>query len=360
MKRLGSFVSHIGRRTFWQLWWLFFTVFAICAAFFAALYWILGQYWPNLFFTSQGKLCWTQAFYVSFATQLTIGAGNLALDGWYQPIVIVQSIVGVALFGVWSGLAVTSFLTAHPRTIRFAKWAGYDLSREKFFVLFVNQNVENLVDVSITGIVKLAGFNPVRSAINPPYIGRSVWSFGFERVPIRRLASTELIPGDGIKFGISGKAGNASFTSWHRYELSDIYVQNDRDYANDEQFTDPKFDAEFEEAFESRKPGAVHLKDFDFHRYWTEILSLANWMNDILANTGHVRRDRILPEVRRHFSEGYIHADAAADRQALADFLALTEGKIVMEFRDLAQEAVEWLEDEQLWRKRERSGSPDS
>jgi hypothetical protein len=357
MKRHGSFVSYIGKRTFWQLWWLFLLIFIGFVVLFAALYWVLGECWPDLFFTSQGKLYWAQAFYLSFATQLTIGAGNFIPEGWYQPVIIVQSIVGVALFGIWSGIAVTSFMTAHPKTIRFARWAGYDLHEERFFVLFVNRNVEYLSDVSITAIAKLGSVNPVRTAVNPPYVGRSVWPFGLAPDPVEKLAATEFEPDDRIKFGISGKAGDASFSRSCYYELSKVYVQNDRNYSDNEQFKDPKFDTGFEEAFESRKPGAVPFLEFDFRRYWTEILDLAEWMHSTVVTEGYLRHDDIPLEVKRRFAEGYIgfvpSTDSDAAQKALIDFLVLTEEKVMREFWRRTHEMAVWVEDEQLWRRRE-------
>jgi DNA-binding XRE family transcriptional regulator len=357
IRRVGLGVSFIGKLSFWQSWWLFLLVFGLFAVFFALLYRLLPACCPRLFQFSRGELCWSQAFYFSFTSQLTVEAGDVRPEGWSQGIAIIQSIIGVGLFGVWAGLAVNSLMSAHPKTVLFANWAGYDLSTESFFVVFVNRNVENLVDVRVSSIVKLADFNPVRTAVNPPYIGSSVWPYGVTHVRIAELATLHLMPGDGIKFGVAGKAGVVPFAYSRKYGLENIHVQLDRDYSHNWEFAEPSFGAQFHKAFNNPKESAIPLLEFDFEGYWEIITDIAQSMMLKIERQGHIDGKDLLSEVEWRFGQeraSYVNLQEARSREtrkATMDQLwQITTEKAIVQFEAQTGKELVWDEFEGVLR----------
>ena len=267
MKRVGRLSSYIGKRSFWQLWRDFLIMFALVALLFTVLYLAFGRFQIDGGSPQNDRIDWANALYFSFATQLTLGANNITPKGLSQIIVVLQSIAGLGLFGIWSGLAVASFISAHPNTIQLANWAGYDLANELFFVIFINKNVEKLENVKITKIVKLGNYNPVKADINPPYIGYSLWALQMEYIPITELAKIHLSPGDGIKFGISGTAGITTYTSSRKYKLDEIFIVRNSEFLHDEKYDDPRSDSVIEDILNYPPEDAICITEFDFDRF---------------------------------------------------------------------------------------------
>lgn len=265
MRRFGRISSHISNHSIFTLSIEFILLYLLIGSIFGIFYWLLGQKFPDYFSFTQGNICFTQAFYFSFVTQLTIGYGDLTPAAYCQLLAIAQSLLGIGLFGIWAGFAVIKLATWGDReSILLAPWAGYVLEEERFFVLFVNRNKEYLVDVNINSIVKLASYNPVPPNVNAPYIGKSAWTFTLQHVPIEDLARIEFVKGDGVKISISGTAGVTRCTNWRKYTLDQVYVLRDRDYYWNDIFTNPRFDSEFYEAFNNPVQGAIPFLQFDF------------------------------------------------------------------------------------------------
>ena len=256
MKYVGRFNSYIERQSFWLLWAEFLAFYTMVALLFAVCYRLLPLRFEELVMFKQGPLSWSQAVYFSFITQLTVGYGDYAPMGWGQFLAVAQAVLGVGLFGIWAGLAVAKMLSAHPDSIRFAPWAGYDLETQTFFVIFVNRNVEYLVNVNITRMLKFSNHNTVDASASPAYIGRSTWSFTVQEMPIKVLETLDFEPGDGIKFGISGKMGFTPFTAWRKYPLNRIYVVPDRRFLSTEIHDNPKLDKEYYASLNKPPAGA--------------------------------------------------------------------------------------------------------
>jgi hypothetical protein len=234
---------------------------------FALLYWSLGYcLHADLFYFNKGKLCLSQSFYFSFITQLTIGYGDFAPIAYAQTVAVIQGILGVLIIGIWAGVFVAKWFTSGDKdSIYFANWAGYSIAEERFFILFVNRNVDDLVDANINAVVRLSSYDPIPPHVNPPYIGKSAWTFGLQTVSIKTLAEMQLYDDDGIKVSISGTAGMTRCTNWKRYRLSEIYVLPDRGYYWQDKFTNPKFDDDFYDEFDQPKArGAEAFLKFDF------------------------------------------------------------------------------------------------
>jgi hypothetical protein len=267
MKRYGRISAHLSKHSLTRISAEFAGIYLVAGCIMGALYWLLGFILPKTVFSfNHGPLCLTQAIYFSFITQFTGGYGDIVPVAFAQTVAVIQSTAGVIFAGLWAGVVVAKWFTSGDRdSILLADWAGYSLAEERFFVLFVNRNAEDLVDTNINAIVKLAHYNPVPPGVNAPYIGRSAWTFGLGRVPITEIARLRLETGDGVKISISGTAGMTRCTTWRKYTLDQVYVVPDRDYFWDEVFENPQFDETFFANFrEPRIPSAVPFTRFDF------------------------------------------------------------------------------------------------
>jgi hypothetical protein len=265
----GRMSAHLSSISFTQLTFEFFGAFICVGILFGLTYWVLCSMLPHTLFSfNRGPLCFPQALYFSFITQLTIGYGDYTPEGYAQPMAVFQGILGVVIVGLWAGVFVAKWFTSGDKdSIYFANWAGYSLEEEKFFVLFVNRNVADLVDANINAVVRLESYDPIPPNVNPPYIGKSAWTFALNRVPVGILAKLRKDVDDGIKISISGTAGMTRCTNWKRYRLDEIYVMPDRNYYWQDKFTNPRFDPDFYEELASPKaPNCEPYLQHDFER----------------------------------------------------------------------------------------------
>ena len=266
-QRYGKFNAHLSKHSLRLISAEFSGIYLLIGGLFGIIYWLSSAVLPNEIFSfKQGGLSFMNLIYFSFITQFTGGYGDIVPIGLAGTLAVIQSTFGVIFGGVWAGVVVMKWLAYGDRnSIILAEWAGYSLREEKFFVLFVNRNAEDLVDVNINAIVKLSNYNPVPPGVNAPYIGKSAWTFGLHRVPISEIARHQLYLGDGIKISISGTAGVARCTNWRKYTLDQVYVVPDRDYFWSDIFDNPKFDEEFFRNFQKPLlPNAVPFREFDF------------------------------------------------------------------------------------------------
>jgi len=249
--RYGIISSHLSRHSILFISFEFALFYSIFALLSALLYWHLGESNPQFFSFKQGQLDFLQSLYFSFIAQSTSGYGDIVpIGSASKALAVAQGILGLILTGIWVGVLIVKWFSAGDRnSILFADWAGYSLAEERFFILFVNRNKEDLVDVNINSIVKLSSMNPVPPGLNAPYIGKSAWTFSFSKVPIAVLSEIDLDRNDGIKVSISGTAGMTRCTNWRKYTLDQIFVFNNRDYFWSDIFDSPKFDKEFFENF---------------------------------------------------------------------------------------------------------------
>jgi hypothetical protein len=265
--RYGKLSSHLSKHSILFISSEFVMIYCACALFFSFFYWELsGRIWEDYFAFKQGNIDFLQSLYFSFIAQSTAGFGDLTPIGYAQTLAIIQGILGMVLSGLWVGILVAKWFTSGSRdSILFAEWAGYSLEEERFFVLFVNRCIDDLVDVNINSIVKLASYNPVQPSLNAPYIGTSAWTFALQKVPINILAGLDLFQGDGIKVSISGTAGMTRCTNWRKYELNQVFVVPDRSYFWNDLFDKPKFDKEFFDNFNNPCiKNAMPFLEFDF------------------------------------------------------------------------------------------------
>lgn len=267
-KRFGWISSHFSRVSLFLLALEFLLLYLVIGTVFAFAYWNCCKWLPESIFTfNKGDLCLPQAFYFSFITQLTIGYGDYVPMCYAQILAVAQGIFGVLFIGIWAGVVLAKWFTAGRKdSLLFADWAGYSLREEKFFVMFVNRRADDLVDVNINSIVKLARYNPVPPSVNAPYIGKSAWTFSLQKIPVDVIAELCLSPArDGVKISISGTAGMTRCTNWRKYGLDEIWVLPDRDFYWDDKFENPRFNREFFEEFERpHVEGAIPFINFDF------------------------------------------------------------------------------------------------
>lgn len=240
----------------------FALVYCGLAIIFGLVYWRISSMMPDSF--KQGQLCLLQSFYFSFIAQSTSGFGDIIPVGdLAKAIAVFQGIIGLIFSGLWVGVLTAKWFTAgESDSIYFADWAGYSLEEQRFFILFVNRNVDKLVDVNINSAVKLGGYMPVPPSVNPPYFGHSAWTFGIQGISVDDLRRLEISKGDGIKVYLSATAGMTRYSNSHEYEIDKIYVLQDRSYYWSDIFENPKFDAAFFDNFARPPNDAIPFRDF--------------------------------------------------------------------------------------------------
>lgn len=202
--------------------------------------------------------------YFSFISQLTIGYGDIEPLGFARILAVIQTLLGVMLAGVWIGLAVLKITSPAWNSIVFSRYAFYNLSDERFVVLFVNANRQKLINVTISTMVKLAGQNRTFLAHSIPYIGESVWILSLDKLSLDELQPLceSLVEGDCLKVSISGSYGFATYTNAQKYTLKEVNVIENKSFEETDVFEEPSLDKDFWRFFNDPVPDAHNLKEY--------------------------------------------------------------------------------------------------
>jgi hypothetical protein len=238
--RYGRISSHLNRHSILYISIEFAMIYCVIAIAFGLIYYIINNSLPHYISFTKGPINLTQSIYFSFVAQLTSGYGDIVPTSYAQSLAVFQGIFGMIFTGIWVGILVVKWFTAGDRnSILFARWAGYSIEERRFFILFVNRNEDDLVDVNINAVLKLKSYDSI-----PP------WTFAFSReFSPEELGRMTFFPEDGIKVSISGTAGLTRCMNWHKYGLDSVFAIPSRSYYWSDLFTNPRFDDEFFDNF---------------------------------------------------------------------------------------------------------------
>lgn len=222
----------------------------------------------------QSGVCVTEVqdlLYFNFITILTVGYGDYAPFGVGRVISILESLSGLIVFGAFTGVFVIKLMLPRKDTIVFSKYCYYDDSKARFVIQFVNTANLPLVNVEMCSLLKLGRDWVLRPSYTSPYIGSSAWTFSINRIDdfpggenfddFRQLT---LYQDDGIKFGIVGTIGFATFSSTIKYNLDQVIViKSKRELTDQKSLKEPDFSSQsFIEAFHYIPENAENFLQF--------------------------------------------------------------------------------------------------
>lgn len=210
--------------------------------------------------------------YFNFVTVMTIGYGDLTPAGWGRLIACLEAVAGVAVFGALVSAAVLKLTLPRKSTVVFSKFCYFTLEDARFVLTFVNTSGTNIVNAGMCSMLRLGRADwCVRPSIRTPYIGFSGWPFSVnlladylseEELKTEDWRRLVIYPDDGIKFGIQGALGVASFSSSVKYSLTDCWVLRSKSDLPTAILQDPKWGTrEFEEAFHFIPESRVKFAD---------------------------------------------------------------------------------------------------
>jgi potassium channel LctB len=259
-RRLDWLIDRIERHTFRVATLVFLVGYAGIALLFALGYFLLARI-PGAQVFSGGNPSLGNCLYFSWVSQLTIGFGDLVPLGWARLLAVMQALAGWMMTGLWIGLAVLKLTSPSRCSIVFSNRAFYLEDEQRFAVMFVNANRQNLTHAHVSTNVKLAGQNLPGCDHTAPYVGESVWVLTVDCVYLGTIkeSSLALTPGDGLKVSISGRYGFAGYARALLYHFDDVCVLKNRGQLRIHGFESPSFDAAFWASFNNPVPEAPNL-----------------------------------------------------------------------------------------------------
>lgn len=209
-------------------------------------------------------LCFWKILYFNFVTILTVGYGDLHPVGWACALAVIEALLGVAFLSGLIGIVVLKITRPRKRSIVFSKYAYYARDRQQLAVIFVNTDRAPLVNAEISAVVKIGRFNPLRRPFATPYIGKSVWIFETEEIAEETIPELDIWKDDGIKFGVSGTYGFATFGTAIKYTFDSVLVVQSLLHLRQEQlFQEPNLRSRhFRRLFHYSPAEAVSFKEY--------------------------------------------------------------------------------------------------
>jgi hypothetical protein len=206
--------------------------------------------------------------YFNFVTVMTIGYGDLTPIGCGRWLACVEAISGLIVFGAILSAAVLKLMLPPRSTVIFSRYCYFTADDARFVVVFVNTARSRLVNVAMCSVLKMGRANwIVRPSFRTPYIGSSAWTFSVNSLEehlspeeIRRndLRRLTLHADDGLKFGMDGSIGVASFSASVKYDFTECYVVRSKDDLPTEALEEPRFgDPALESAFHFVPPEPI-------------------------------------------------------------------------------------------------------
>jgi len=180
-------------------------------------------------------------------TILTIGFGDLVPIGLGRVLAAGEAIAGAVLFGLIIGMLAVKLMLPRRNAIVFSSYCYFDESAKRFIVQFVNTMDKELVIAEMCSLLKIGrGDWIVSRSFTAPYVGGSAWTFsvnsigGYDRnytagtypnnnLPVDLTDQSSYIEDDGIKFGISGNYGFATFSVAMKYKFDEVWVVPSKD-----------------------------------------------------------------------------------------------------------------------------------
>lgn len=202
--------------------------------------------------------------YFNFITILTVGYGDLHPVEIGRMFAVVEALIGVGLFGLIIGVVIIKVTNPKDNSIVFSKYGYYSSDRNTFFVIFVNTTGSPFVNVLFSSILKMGRENRVRPPLSAPYISDSLWDLYLHEVPPEVIRDVTLYSDDGLKFGLSGNFGFATFATAIKYTLDDILVVPNSDVFDNNPLTlHPSLSsAEFATIFHYKPEGAITFRQY--------------------------------------------------------------------------------------------------
>lgn len=198
--------------------------------------------------------------YFNFVTVMTIGYGDLTPTGWGRLIACLEAVTGVAILGALVSAAVLKLTLPRRSTVVFSRFCYFTQDDARFVLTFVNTSRTHIVNADMCSMLKLGRADwVVRPSFRAPYVGFSAWTFSVnslteylspEEIETQDLRRLTIYPDDGLKCGIEGALGVASFSSSVKYDLSECWVLQKKADLPTKTLQDPKWGTtEFERAF---------------------------------------------------------------------------------------------------------------
>jgi hypothetical protein len=262
-RRLDWLIERIERHTFKAATLTFIVAYAGIALVFALAYWLMAAV-PGMTVFARGEPGFANCLYFSWVSQLTIGFGDVLPVGWARALAVAQALIGWMLTGFWIGLAVLKVTSPSRNSIVFSRHAYYLEDDQRFVVMFVNVNRQNLTHAHVSTNVKIGGQNLPGCDHTAPYVGESVWILTVDCVYLGTLkqSSVQFTPGDGLKVSISGRYGFAGYARALRYSFAEIRALSNRRQLDIHGFESPAFNAAFWESFNDPVPDATNLLEY--------------------------------------------------------------------------------------------------
>ena len=204
-----------------------------------------------------------QILYFNFVTILTIGYGDFIPVGLGRLFVVLEGIIGAAVFGLTIAALAAKFLSPPRNAIVFSRYGYYCTNEERFLLIFVNTTKNFVINAEMSSYFKLGGDWGVRPSIKSPFITQAVQTFFMDHVCLDSLVN-KLRTGDAFRFGISGTIGHTAFSTAIEYSPVEIIVLPNRDeLISFKGFKDPNFSSEeFVRMFYYRPANAPTLLEF--------------------------------------------------------------------------------------------------
>jgi hypothetical protein len=225
-----------------------FITYGLLTVVFSGLFYVLGLPKPLVLDNTRPVTDFLEIIYFNFITILTVGYGDFHPVGIGRLLAVLEALVGTGLFGLILGIVMIKITKASDSSVVFSRYGYYSLDDQTFFVVFVNTTGAPLVNVLFSSILKIGRQNHVHPPLSAPYIGESVWDLYLHEFPSDLIKDATFYDDDGLKFGLSGNTGFATFATAIKYTPDNILVvQNSSVFANNPltmkpELGSPKFD----------------------------------------------------------------------------------------------------------------------
>ncbi|WP_186000963.1 MULTISPECIES: hypothetical protein [unclassified Streptomyces] len=201
--------------------------------------------------------------YYSFASQLPLGGGGQP-TGATRPLALFQSLLSIALFGIWVSLLVARAITPAPNSIILCPRAVVVSADRKLGVILVNATGSTVTDLTIRATLKIGRRHASHAELSLPYLKNSVLLA--KLIPLE----PDFPPGtssydpseDGLKVSITGTLHGSIVSFSTKYVFTRIITADSDNFMDRPEFQNPNLrDLEFWQLFVQPVPGAISVHD---------------------------------------------------------------------------------------------------
>lgn len=227
-KRTGTFLAWVDRSSVCCLIFCGLLTYLVLVFLGSLVMWGLAR--TGIDVVANGSTCTSDFWglvYFNFITTLTVGYGDFAPVGPGKFIAVIESLVGVGLYGAVIALAVSKLLHPPANILAFSDYAYYSEKEQKFLIIYVNTTNRRLSNCSISSYFKLGGDWEVTYAVTAPLLTKAVQTFyiDFEK---KENIINNLRSDDSLRVGIAGFLGSSQFSLEREYSAEKILVIPDR------------------------------------------------------------------------------------------------------------------------------------